>query len=502
MGRLACVNIPAFPLQILLRCHPTWGDHPAAVVEEDRPQSPVVWVNDAARRTGILPGMRYATALSLAPALRAGTVSPAQVAGERDRLIERLRRFTPDVEPSAEEPGIFWLSLSGLERLYPSPARWAEAIRADLRGAGFHTIVVIGFTRFDTYAVARASCAIPQASRATRVFDDPAEARAASMDAPLASLAIDPQTRDALSKLGVTTVGALLRLPDAGLLERFGAHAHRLHRAAAGRLWSPLQPWAAREPVRRHLVLDAPEIDTARCVFVLKRLLDPMLAALAARGETLAELCLRIRPERHGWQDAGIRPAAPTLDPVQLLELMRLRLEALQLPAGIAEVDLTARGVPAHHEQTRFFAEHPRRDLAAGNRALARLRAELGEDAVVRAQIRNGHLPEARVSWEPVTSLRVPRPAPAAIRTLVRRIFARPIPLPPAPRHLRDDGWLILGAAYGAVEELVGPYVLSGGWWIREVTRAYHFAQTRNGSLLWVFYDGRRRRWFLHGQVE
>jgi protein ImuB len=502
VDRLACVSVPSFPLQILLRRHPEWGDYPAAVVEEDRPQSPVTWVSDAARRAGILPGMRYATALSLAPALRAGAVSPAQVAQERDRLIERLRRFTPDVEPSMEEPGVFWLSLSGLEHLYPSPARWAEAVHMDLREAGSHAIVVVGFTRFDTYAVARAWRAISRAPCATRVFDDPAEARAAAMDAPLARLAIGPQVRDALSRLGVATVGALLRLPDAGLLERFGTHAHRLHRAAAGSLWTPLRPWAARDPVRRHLVLDAPETDTARCVFVLKHLLDSMLAALAARGEALAVLGLRIRPERCAWQDMEIRPAAPTLDPVQVLELVRLRLEALQLPAGIVEVDLAARSAPATHEQVRFFAEHPQRDLATGNRALARLRVELGEDAVVRAQLRDGHLPEARVFWEPVTSLRLPRPAPAAVRTMVRRIFARPVPLPPAPRHLRDDGWLILGTTYGALEELIGPYVLSGGWWIREVTRAYHFAQTRNGSLLWVFYDGHRRRWFLHGRVE
>ncbi len=494
MDRMACVSLPAFPLQILLQRHPGWRGVPAAVVEDDRPHSPVVWVNEQARRAGVLPGMRYAAALALAPALRAGAVSPAQVYEHRDRLHVRLRRFTPDVEPSVEEPGVFWLGTAGLERLHPSPARWAEAIRADLREAGFHAVVVVGFTRFGTYAVA-------QAVRTTRVFDDPADAQAASMDVPLARLAIDPGVRDALRTLGVTTVSALLRLPGAGLHERFGRDAYRLHQAAAGTLWTPLRPWAERMPVRRRLALDAPETDAARCVFMLKRLLDPMLAELAARGEALAGLHLRIGLEGHGWRDEWIRPAAPTLDPVQILELARLRLEASPLPAGITDVEIVATGLPASPEQQRLFAEHPRRDLAAGNRALARLRAELGEHAVVRARLRDAHLPEARVCWEPVTSLRRARPAPAA-RTLIRRILTRPVPLPPPSRHLRDDGWLILGVTHGAVAELLGPYVLSGGWWRQEVDRAYHFVQARRGALIWVYYDRRRRRWFLHGQVE
>jgi hypothetical protein len=47
-----------------------------------------------------------------------------------------------------------------------------------------------------------------------------------------------------------------------------------------------------------------------------------------------------------------------------------------------------------------------------------------------------------------------------------------------------------------------GPYFLSGGWWRREVRRAYHFVEDRHGALLWVYYDQQRRRWYLQGWVE
>ena len=52
--------------------------------------------------------------------------------------------------------------------------------------------------------------------------------------------------------------------------------------------------------------------------------------------------------------------------------------------------------VAASREQLAMFASKPRRDLRAANEALARVRAELGDDAVVRAVLRDGHLPEAR----------------------------------------------------------------------------------------------------------
>ena len=48
---------------------------------------------------------------------------------------------------------------------------------------------------------------------------------------------------------------------------------------------------------------------------------------------------------------------------------------------------------------------------------------------------------------------------------------------------------------------MTGPYIVSGGWWVREVHREYYFAETESGEILWIYYDKRRRSWFLHGEV-
>ena len=74
MSRIACIDVPALPLQVLLQREPSWRRHPVAVVDRDEPQGRILWVNEAARQARILPGRRYAEGLSLSAELRAASV--------------------------------------------------------------------------------------------------------------------------------------------------------------------------------------------------------------------------------------------------------------------------------------------------------------------------------------------------------------------------------------------------------------------------------------------
>jgi protein ImuB len=84
---------------------------------------------------------------------------------------------------------------------------------------------------------------------------------------------------------------------------------------------------------------------------------------------------------------------------------------------------------------------------------------------------------------------------------LVRRIYRPAMPLPPRDRH-EPDGWLIAGVSEGPVEEVIGPQLITGGWWRAEVARAYYYVRTRNGRWFWIYHDLKRRRWFLQGEVQ
>ncbi|MDQ7005994.1 MAG: DNA polymerase Y family protein [Acidobacteriota bacterium] len=498
---LACVDLPALPLQLLLRRHPRWAESPVVVVERDEPRGRISWASGRARRLGILPGQTYAAALATSGSVRAGVVAQADVERAVAEVLELLRSLTPEVEPAGRDglggPGVFWLGGAGLDRLWPTAELWARAVHRAVAATGFCATVVTGFRRFATYAVARGG------PGGVRVLRDPAEEARALEPVPLARLDLAPTLREALAALGVKTVGAFLALPAVGLRERFGPEACRWHRLAREREEAALLPAAPCEPLEAAALLDRPEEDLDRLLFRVKSLLDPQLDELVRRGWRLVGVGLDFRLEGGGRREEWLQTAEPTLLGARVLDLVRLRLEGRPLGARVEEVRVEVRGEAEKWQQLRLFVERSRRDAAAGARALARLRAEFGEEAVVRARPRSAHLPEGRFAWESLPAeWRPARPGPCLQVPLVRRILRRPRILPPRAHRLRDDGWLIRGVEHGPVVRMSEPWIVAGGWWTRPLRREYRYATCRRGDVLWVFYDQRRRRWFLQGQVE
>ncbi|HKW87291.1 MAG TPA: DNA polymerase Y family protein [Candidatus Acidoferrales bacterium] len=482
MDRLACVNVAALPLQILLRIHPAWNRFPAVVVEDDRAQALVLHLNERARKAGIHPGQRYATAVALASELRAGTILQSQIEDSVRMLTDRLRRYSPNVEPASDMPGVFWLDVQGLEALYPSLCKWADAIRAEMQSAGMRATVAVGFTRFGVYALAM-TC------RGAVVCEDDAEERAKVQRIPLDRLNFNPDAQSRMFKLGIVTIGDFLRLPADGIRIRFGGETDALYQLAAGHQWAPLLPAPAQALYERCVHFDAPENNAERLLFVIKRLLDGMVMTLVPQARAIADVTLQMHLDDHTPRTERIRSAAPTLDVAQLLALIYLRLNTLHLSSGIVTLRVTAGTCPADFEQRPIFPER-HRDADTANQALARVRAECGEQAVVRVRISSAHLPAARFVWKPLAQI-ASRSAPriAVPRPLVRRIYTQPRPL---PRNVME----------ASAPEMLGPYVISGGWWAGGAHREYYFVHMSSGDLWWVYYDGRRQRFFLQGQIE
>ena len=487
MDRWACVDIAALPLQLLLRANPAWDRRPVAVVEDDRPQALVLFANAPARRAGVRAGLKYAAALSLAPDLQADTVASAAIALEGLAIAQRLRRFSPHVEPASHAIGVFWVDASGLDRLYASTQVWADNVRDDLARVGFTCTIAVGFSRLGSYALARTG-------RGAIVCATDADERALVRRVPIVSLDLGADVHDRLRALGIRTVGEFLRLPADRIRTQFGTDAATLYQLAAGSRWAPLLPAPPEERHEQEMDFDAPESSTERLVFVVKRLLDAMVPALAARGLAVADLTLDMRLDNRASHSERVRPAVPTLNVTELLSLVRLRLESSSLSAGIATLRVVAGTVVATSDQRRLFAQHGRRDPDGARQAIARLAAELGERGIVRARLCQAHLPGGRFVWEPIDRV-APRAAPRVVpsRPLVRRIYTQPMPMPAGVNPL---------APRSGIQVLIGPYTVSGGWWGGGVHRDYYFARTDRGDVWWFYYDARRRRFFLQGGVE
>jgi protein ImuB len=495
VDRIACVILPEFSLQLLLQRHPDWRSLPVAVVDRDKAQGTILRVNERARKLRILPGMRYAGGLSLSADLRAGEVSEAEIAENVSGITRRLCFFSAEVEPSQRDPGVFWLGASGLSLLFPSLRKWAGLIRSDVTNAGFASSIAVGFSRFGSYATARTT------SGAATIFEAPDAERDHVRGIPLGRLDVDPDLRDRLSRLGIATVGEFLALPGNSVRRRFGAEAHDLYRLAAGDLFAPLVPQPPQEPVATSLHLDYPESDLGRLMVVVERLLQELMRRLDERCESLSAIHIRLTFDNAGSRAERLQPATPTLDLSRVTELIRLRLGAEAFPCGVSDVEVELTGVAVQRKQGELFVEKSPRDLDAVARSFARLRAEFGDDAVVRAKLRDGHLPEARFEWEAVREISTPRPRSVRVPPLVRRFHDRPVVFSPGKQR-NADTQLTAHIDDGSIRETFGPYVVSGGWWAREVHREYYFVRTANGRSLWLYYDRRRMCWFLHGEVE
>ncbi len=480
MDRWACVNALAFPLQLLLIAHPRWRDQPSTVTDHEGPGGRLIFLNQPARKAGLQRGMKLHEALSLVPSLCADTIDDATIEDAADDLATTLRDMAPHIEGDAQRPGLFWLDVSGLESLSESWETWASRLRTRLRkDHQIYAVVVIGFRRFATYAIA---CA----RRASGIFQCPERERQAVGGIRLDRLPLPPSTRKRLERWGIDTIDDLIELPPEGLRRRADEHLLELYRRARGDLHAPLTPFQETRPTQTTEALDHGIGNHHRLLFAIKRHLHPLLDDLERQSESLEALELALhRPQKEPIQ-ATLRPAEPTLDASLLVDLIRLRLDELSIDTEITDLTLTAHGQHHRSEQLHLFVEASPRDLSAANHALAQVRSQFGSHTVQRLVFGDSHLPESRFDLMPLQTLEEPsieESQTTAPQPAIRRFYHPPKPIERPARH----------------QFLVGPHTICGGWWIRTVHRQYHFVAIGH-RLLWVFYDQRRQQWYLHAE--
>jgi protein ImuB len=491
MGLRGCINIDRLLLQILLKDNPAWAGMPVAVTKEEKPQSPVLALNRGARGKGLAVGMSYASALSLVPSLRARAVPPDRIADARDRIVVLLSSFTPDIEPCPFDMDAFWVSMDGLRSLFVSEALWIEKVRAALLAEGFQSSVVVGFTRFGTYAIARSR------SR-SMVFASRKEEYELMGRSSIDILPLSQKTKSILRRLEIRTVRQFASLPADETVQRFGREARLLRQAILSEDALPIQPRVLKEtvPCGRHL--DAPLVD----LNLLMPHIDELLAIEAYRTETersvISGLTLMLRTEEGEVTTDVIRPAVPTLRTPLLSRLVHLRLSSRQFSSGVQDIEIRcARTQPSRVQEELFTVRG--RDLQAGARAFAALRARFGNKSVACAQMSDSHLPERSFKWVALKQPILPAPrremAASGRPGAVRRILFEPTPTRPGRSN---------ASGYGG--GIAGPFAASGGWWGTEgndgpFARDYSFHDSAAG-ILWLFADRITGTCWLQGTVD
>ncbi len=91
-------------------------------------------------------------------------------------------------------------------------------MRGALEAEGFPAIIVVGFTRFGTYAIARTRSQ-------SMAFDSREQEQSLMSRSPVDILPLPQRTKSRLRKLEISTVQQFVSLPEGETILRFGKEA-------------------------------------------------------------------------------------------------------------------------------------------------------------------------------------------------------------------------------------------------------------------------------------
>lgn len=481
------------------------------LVDKDDPQGVILQACAQARDLSILPGMRYAQALSLVMDLCALTYDELAIERALGQIAKILQKFALDVDQFLSMDGVFWLQWRGMERYEPSIVDWAYKVMEALAAQGWSATVGTAFQKRSGLAVLmlrrefeRVDAQISEPDLGTRHssrFCGGASRRdeelAWAQALELKELAFKAQNLAKLQSLGMSTLGDLKAFHYGALAERFGTEFADWQSAVL-----PEEAFQNDVKVKRRelcrplgafVELDEPVRDLGLLQKHIESLLHQLRSQLVDSSLYASAIYLDfwMRPR---WKNDFAHPpsskkrekigfAEPTRELARMIRLISLRLSQNPPEDPVQKIALKVRVDRAQKEQLPLLAVSSKRDFRLGDQALARIRAELGNDAVQRAELCEEHLPERSFYWRNYTKMQVGVVAKTRRAVLVRRLDHRARRVS-APRKRR---W--------------GPFSLRSDWWDKAIDRAYFFEEFNEDQIRWIYFDRIQGRWYQHGDV-
>jgi nucleotidyltransferase/DNA polymerase involved in DNA repair len=375
-------------------------------------------VSGAAEAQGVRRGMALGEALARCPDLTLVPADPVGVQEAWEALLGALESIGAPVEPA--RPGLAYLQTGPLRSLYGTDVaviaamqravgpseRSVRTVRGEAMGAAVaapppgdrHARIGAGPTRFCALAAALAV-----RSRRPLVLDGSDALRWLS-GRPIELLGYRAETErllEALTRLGVRTLGELARLGRAALADRFGEAGVFAHWLACGED-TPLRPRLAQE--RMQETMSVGDASSGQAIErVLGVLVDRLLARNDRRGRTLRAVTLSARLLSGGGWCERVVFRQPLSDRDRISLALSLRLLLLPAPAASLGLAVERFGPPAGEQ--RALLEEGRATRAARLReAVVQVRTVAGEDAAMRAVCvdPDSRVPERRVVLTPL----------------------------------------------------------------------------------------------------
>ena len=423
MARIACILIADFPVAAIVRANPELRDRPVALCASREGHAELGAISACVRSAGVQIGMTIAQARALVSGLIPVAPSPAAERSAHDAILDAAESFSPMVEDGG--PGCAYLDLAGLAKIHGTEEQMAAELARRVAKVGIDAAIGIASSKEVAWLAARCGGqrAIPASKE--REFLDwmPLDILDLGADA------LDADGRDGaelaftLARWGIRRLGDLARIEPRALGSRLGARGVELARLARGENNAPFVSRPRAEQFAETVELDY-GIETLEPLgFVIRPMVERLVARLELRGLVAGDLQLSLGLEGRGVDDRRVTIAAPTNEVRSILALIILSLEASPPSAAIGAIRITAEPrVPRPAQTDMFLPPSPAPDRL--QTTIARLAALCGPDRVGTLKPVNSWRPEAIevVPFDPPP----PIPSPGAGRASARP--PRPLP--------------------------------------------------------------------------
>lgn len=489
----------------------------------------VVFAGPAARRRGIVPGMSLANARAVWPEVG---VWEADEAGD-ERGLRALARWMVRYSPvvAIEGSDAVLVDLTGTRRCLGSPSEVMSRVEGEVGRWGLTVRLAVAPTGGAAWAIA-------SAGRHGAVVGS-GELLEALRPLPVAALRIGESAADALHRLGVTTVGALLRLPREALPARFGAALLQRVDRVLGRVPEVLV--SVGEVVKRQeqVRLEEPTTSLEALHAAMRLLCERLTAGLRLRGKGARRLRLWLRRAYGVPVEREVWLATASRDVSRWMELLRHATESLSTAGRSAGGDegfiavelLVEREEVLTDRQTDYLGLETSVTADAWARLMESLSARMGAvgasgsggdreatagGEIVRPRLVESYLPErsVRSAGEEGSGEAKEKEATEGQKSGEGGWWwgRRPVRVFEPPREVRvmvapnDDreGRPVAVFVDGAVLQIThaaGPQRVGGEWWRGHFrTRDYFDAHEAGGRRLWLFRVVESGRWFWHGE--
>jgi protein ImuB len=361
--------IPLFALRIaVLEARVAWDDPIALGPAPGDPQvisacTPSAWDE------GVRPGLRVGEALARCPGLDLVIPDPDAVRIAVDRVSARLEDLGAAVQPDGT--GTWAFAADGLVRLHGGLPVVMRRARAALP-VGCDGRVGAAPTPFASREAARGGVVV----HADEVADFLAPL-------PASHLPLSPRAHQALSSLGIRTIGQVAALPHSSVLDRLGNEGEQAWLVARGGDYPRLTPRTPPDPMEESM--DFPESVGALPALEasLRMLIARICERTMARGCSVRALILRARLEDGGSWTRTVSLREATTDPRRIGIASLHHLAHVAAPVTRLAVEADAGGAAGAGQMSLVATpDDERRRRAAA--ALAQVRAAEGTAQVMR----------------------------------------------------------------------------------------------------------------------